>query len=138
MPEGAHVISPPALAAIIRERCATAGLMLTQKDDVLSGERELITARWPLGGRGVRRVVRCSLDERSATVRWHETVIDRSWGLAPPTLTAERSSVKGKTLSGARRDRSVGGGGEVDYAVVREAARAAVEQNGWRFEVAIP
>jgi hypothetical protein len=55
-----------------------------------------------------------------------DRVVERSWGIPPPTLTVETTSVQGWKRSGSRVDKSVGGGGALDYARVRDALEKAV------------
>lgn len=123
------------VAAALKERCARAGSMLEERADCLGGEHDEIVARWFLGGRRVRRVVRCELDAAALVVRWHERFEERTWGIAPPTMSVERTATTGKARSGKRHDVSVGGGGTLAYGAVREAAEAVAREAGWRFEL---
>ena len=59
--------------------------------------------------------------------------METSWGIPPPGVTVEKTSIKGTELSGSRTDLALGGGGSVDYAAVREAFRTAVGDAGWTF-----
>lgn len=60
----------------------------------------------------------------------HEVVVERSWGIPPPTLTVETTTTSGWKRSGTRTDVSAPGGGQVDYARVREAVEKAVAAEG--------
>lgn len=127
-----------ALVAAIVAACGTAGLSLAEREGTLVGEQVHIAVRWILGSRTVRRVVRCEIDAGHGAVRWHERFVERSWGLMPPTLSVERSTISGARLSGTRRDASVAGGGALDYGAVRDAAERCAREAGWTFEVKIP
>jgi hypothetical protein len=62
-------------------------------------------------------------------------VVERSWGIPPPTLTVEKTTVSGWKRSGERKDVSVGGGGTLDYAKVRNAVETASVAAGWKFQL---
>jgi hypothetical protein len=103
--------------------------------DGLTGEVDAIAAKWFLGGRKVSYKMSCRLVESEQCVRFREMVAERSWGIPPPTLTVETTTVSGWKRTGTRTDRSVGGGGTFDYAQVRNAVEAAVTEAGWRFRL---
>ena len=116
----------------------TAALGLTLRGDAghgLSGEAEKIRAKWWLGGRKVTYRMSCQLTEPDHTVHFREAAVERSWGIPPPTLTVETTSVSGWKRSGERHDVSVGGGGALDYAKVRNAVEAASAAAGWKFHL---
>lgn len=116
----------------------TASLGLTLQGDVghgLSGEAEKIGAKWWLGGRKVTYRMSCQLTEPDHTVHFREAVVERSWGIPPPTLTVETTTVSGWKRSGERKDVSVGGGGTLDYAKVRNAVEIASVAAGWKFQL---
>jgi hypothetical protein len=50
-------------------------------------------------------------------------------------VTVETSSVSGWKRSGERKDVSVGGGGTLDYAKVRNAVEIASVTAGWKFQL---
>lgn len=50
-------------------------------------------------------------------------------------MTVETSSVSGWKRSGERKDVSVGGGGTLDYAKVRNAVEIASVATGWKFQL---
>lgn len=115
------------------------GLGLTIRDDKnqgLSGEIETIRAKWWLGGRKVTYRMSCRVTEADRTVHFREAVVERSWGIPPPTLTVEKTTVSGWKRSGERTDVSLGGGGALDYARIRNAVEKAVIAAGWKFHLA--
>jgi len=98
----------------------------------LSGEAEKIGPKWWLGGRKVTYRMSCQLTEPDHTVHFREAVVERSWGIPPPTLKVEKTTVSGWNRSGERHDVSVGSGGTLDYAMVRKAVEAASAAAGWK------
>ena len=56
-------------------------------------------------------------------------------GIPPPTLTVEKTTVSGWTRSGTRKDVSLGGGGALDYAHVRDGGETAGAAAGWSFQL---
>ena len=112
-----------------------AGLTVTESDGALEGARETITAKWWLGGRKVTYKSSIRLSGAEHTAHFREVVVERSWGIPPPTLTVETTTTSGWTRSGTRTDVSPAGGGTVDYARVREAVEKAVAAAGWRFHL---
>ena len=112
-----------------------AGLTVTESDGALEGAREDIAAKWWLGGRKVTYRASCRLAEPERTVHFREVVVERSWGIPPPTLTVETTTTSGWKRSGTRTDVSAPGGGQVDYARVREAVEKAVTAAGWTFHL---
>lgn len=114
---------------------ANAGLTVTESEGALGGERETITAKWWFGGRKVTYRASCRLAEAERTVHFREVVVERSWGIPPPTLTVETTTTSGWKRSGTRTDVSAPGGGQVDYARVREAVEKAVVAAGWTFHL---
>lgn len=112
------------------------GVKVTSTDDrTLSGIREAITSKWFLGGRKVVYRIACQVDGASRTVRFREAATESSWGLPPPTLTVERTTQRGTDVWKSRTDRSVGGGGHLDYGGLRDAVEQAVRGGGWQFTV---
>ncbi len=104
--------------------------------DGFDGETEAILLKWPLGQRKAAYKMSCRLDEQSCTARFRDAVTETSWGLPPPSLSVETTTVKGWERSGAHEERGLGGqGGKVDFGQVREALKAAVGAAGWRFEL---
>ena len=76
------------------------------------------------------------LSEADHVANFREVVKERSWGLLPPTLTVEKTSMKGWERSGTHTEKPVGGGGgTVDFDKVREALKQAVAAGGWQFHL---
>lgn len=123
------------LNTALKSILADAGLTVTESDGTLAGARESITAKWWLGGRKVTYRASCRLAEAERTVHFREAVVERSWGIPPPTLTVETTTTSGWTRSGTRTDVSAPGGGTVDYARVRAAVEKAVTAAGWTFHL---
>jgi hypothetical protein len=99
----------------------------------LTGTQEAIRSKWFLGGRKVTYRMRCEFDEPGRAVRFREGAVESSWGLAPPTLTVEKTTQRGARVSESRTDRGVGGGGHLDYGGLREDIEKAVRTEGWQF-----
>jgi hypothetical protein len=130
------VLSEGALINELERQSAALGLTLRgDKPHKLSGEAEKIGAKWWLGGRKVNYRMSCQLTEPDHTVHFREAVVERSWGIPPPTVTVETTSVSGWKRSGERKDVSVGGGGTLDYAKVRNAVEIASVAAGWKFQL---
>ncbi len=120
----------------LQKQAGAAGL--TVRADVqheLAGEAEKIRAKWWLGGRKVAYRMSCRLIEADHTVHFREAVAERNWGIPPPTLTVETTKMSGWKRSGERHDMSVGGGGGLDYANVRNAVETATAAAGWKFHL---
>jgi hypothetical protein len=112
------------------------GVKTTSIDDrTLSGTQDAITSKWFLGGRKVVYRITCQADEASRTVRFRQAVVESSWGIPPPRLTVEKTTQQGIRVSESRTDRSVGGGGHLDYAGLRAAFEQAVRAGSWQFTV---
>jgi hypothetical protein len=127
-------VSERDLIAELQKQTATAGLNVrADAQHGLMGEAEQIRAKWWFGGRKVTYRMSCRLTESDHTVNFREAVVERSWGIPPPTLSVETTSVSGWKRSGERRDVSVGGGGALDYAKVRNAVESASTAAGWKF-----
>ena len=75
-------------------------------DNALAGEKEAIKAKWFLGGNKSVYRFSCRLDEPSLTATFRESIFDKSWGIAPPTLKVESYSQRGTTVSSSRREKS--------------------------------
>lgn len=131
-----NILSERDLVAELQKQ--TAGLGLTVREDGhhgLSGEAEKIGAKWWLGGRKVAYHMSCRLTEPDHVAHFREAVVERTWGIPPPTLTVETTSVSGWKRSGERHDVSVGGGGSLDYAKVRDAMEKTIVAAGWNFHL---
>lgn len=102
-------------------------------DSAIAGEKEAIKAKWFLGGNKSVYRFSCRLDEPSRIATFRESIFDKSWGIAPPTLKVESYSQHGTTVSSARQEKSVGGGGHLEFGPWREACAAVVTGAGWTF-----
>ena len=101
----------------------------------LSGDIESIRAKWWLGARKVSYRMSCRLVEQDHSVHFREVAVERSWGIPPPTLTVEKTTVSGWKRSGTRTDVSPAGGGTLDYGQVRTAVEQAAAAAGWTFQL---
>lgn len=133
----AGTLSPQDLVVELRKQAAILGL--TPHDGAhqeLLGEIESIGAKWWLGGRKVTYRMSCRLAEAEHTLHFREAVSERSWGIPPPTLTVEKTTVSGWKRSGERTDVLLGGGGgKLDYARVRAAVERVETAAGWTFHL---
>ena len=124
------------LLAGLKSEAAALGLNPREDGkDKLSGEIESIKAKWLLGSRKAVYRMSCRLAEAEHTVLFREAVTEKSWGLPPPTFTVEKTTTTGWKRSGTRTDVSVGGGGAIDYARVRNAMEQAAIGAGWIFQL---
>jgi hypothetical protein len=103
--------------------------------DGLTGEIESIRAKWFLGGRKATYRMSCRLAEAERMVYFREAVSEKTWGIPPPTLTIEKETTTGWKRSGKRTDVSVGGGGTIDYARVRDGLEQVATGAGWQFRL---
>jgi hypothetical protein len=130
-----NALSKRDLLARLKAQSAALGLKIRDAGDKeLVGEVESIGAKWWLGGRKVSYRMSCRPSEEDHTLHFRETVAERSWGIPPPTMTVEKTTVSGWKRSGERTDVSVGGGGTLDYARVREAVERTANSAGWQFD----
>jgi hypothetical protein len=124
------------LVAELRKQTSALGLDVHEDSQQgLTGEAESIRAKWWLGGRKVTYRMSCRPTDADHTVHFREAVVERSWGIPPPTLTVETATVSGWKRSGKRDDISVGGGGSLDYAKVRNAVEKTIAAAGWNFHL---
>jgi hypothetical protein len=131
-----NVLSKSSLCTELKNKTAALGLHLRDDAaDSLTGEMESIAAKWWLGGRKVTYRMSCKLTESDQIVHLREVVSERSWGIPPPTLTVEKTTVTGWKRSGERTDIAPGGGGSLNYAQVREAVELATAAAGWTFHL---
>jgi hypothetical protein len=122
------------LLASIASAASALGLVVRPDgDSAIAGEQEAIKAKWFLGGNKSVYRFSCRLDEPSLTATFRESIFDKSWGIAPPTLKIESYSQRGTTVSSSRQEKSVGGGGDLAFGQWREACAAVVTQAGWTF-----
>ena len=133
----ASTLSTQDLLAELKKQAVTLGLTVRDgpKGELL-GDAEFIGAKWWLGGRKVNYRMACRLAEAERRLHFHEAVVEKSWGIPPPTLTVEKTTVSGWKRSGERTDVSLGGGGgKLDYARVREGLERAAVAAGWAFHL---
>lgn len=102
-------------------------------DGTVTGTLTAIKAKWLLGGRKVTNNFTCTLDPTSHEARFRESAVDSSWGLPPPTFTVEATSQYGNRVKETRVDKSVGGGGILEFGRFRESVEQAVKDAGWKF-----
>jgi hypothetical protein len=130
------MLSTQDLLAELKKQTAALGLKTNDgANQQLAGEAESIGAKWWLGGRKVTYRMSCRPTDADHTLHFREATVERSWGIPPPTLTVEKTTVSGWKRSGERKDISVGGGGTLDYARVRDAIERAVGAAGWKFHL---
>ncbi|MGA2565550.1 MAG: hypothetical protein ABSF41_01850 [Pseudolabrys sp.] len=90
------ILSERALINELEKQSAALGLTLHgDAGHGLSGEAEKIGAKWWLGGRKVTYRMSYRLTEPDHTVHFREAVVERSWGILPPTLKVEKMTVSG-------------------------------------------
>jgi hypothetical protein len=124
------------LIAELKKQTTALGLKIHDgTSQELVGDTESISAKWWLGGRKVNYHMSCRLAELDHMVHFRQAVSERSWGIPPPTLTVEKTTVSGWKRSGTRVDTSIGGGGSVDYSRVRDAVEKAATSAGWKFHL---
>lgn len=129
-------LSTADLTASLKQQLAALGLTVREEGGALTADTESIRAKWWLGGRKATYRMSCRSDEPAHTLHFREAVVERSWGIPPPTLTVETTTTSGWTRSGSRKDVSAGGGGgALDYARVREAVEQAAKAAGWTFHL---
>ena len=102
-------------------------------DHTVKGTLTAIKAKWFLGGRKVTSNFTCTLDTASHEAHFRESAIESSWGLPPPTFTVETTSQYGSRVNTTRVDKSVGGGGRLEFGKFRESVEQAVKDAGWEF-----
>ena len=130
------ILSAQDLLAELKKQAAILGLSVRDgAKQELVGEAESIGAKWWLGGRKVNYKMSCRLAEAERALHFREAVVEKSWGIPPPTLTVEKTTVSGWQRSGERTDVSLGGGGKLDYARVREAVERTTIAAGWTFQL---
>jgi hypothetical protein len=112
------------------------GLALRDESgDGFKGEIEVILMKWMLGKKTVTYRMSLRLAEAERAVVYREAVKESSVGVMP-TLTVEKTSLKGGALSGTHSETMPDGkGGTLDYGKVREALKQAAEAAGWQFRL---
>jgi hypothetical protein len=132
----ADSLSRSDLATRLASITSAHGVTITASDErTLAGTKEAITSKWFLGGRKVVYRMSCDFDDASRAVRFREAVRESSWGVPPPGFSVETTTQKGTRVSASRTDRSVGGGGKLDYGDLRAAFEQAAAAGGWQIKV---
>ena len=130
------------LLAQLTKLAAAGGLNVhADGDSVLRGEKEAIKAKWFLGGKKSVYSFSCRLDEAHHTATFREMIVDRSWGIAPPSFKVESYSQSGTTVTSKTVEKAVGGGGTQELGPWRDACSTTVGAAGWIFKhepIAVP
>lgn len=103
-------------------------------DSAIRGQKEAIKAKWFLGGNKSVYTFSCRLDEATHTAIFRESILDKSWGIAPPSFKVQTWSQSGTTVTSSETQASVGGGGVQELGPMRQACARAVIQAGWQFK----
>jgi hypothetical protein len=102
-------------------------------DHTVAGTLTAIKAEWFLGGRKVTSNFTCTLDPASHGAHFRESAVETSWGLPPPTFSVQTTSQYGARVKETRVDKSVGGGGILEFGKFRESVEQTVKDAGWEF-----
>jgi len=102
-------------------------------DHTVTGTLTAIKAKWFLGSRKVTSKFACVLDASAHEAHFRESAVESSWGLPPPTFTVQTTSQCGTRVNATRVDKSVGGGGLLEFGKFRESVERAVKDAGWEF-----
>jgi hypothetical protein len=102
-------------------------------DHTVTGTLTAIKAKWFLGGRKVTSNFTCTLDPASHEAHFRESAVESTWGMPPPTFTVQTTSQYGARVNTTRVDKSVGGGGILEFGKFREEVEQAVKDAGWEF-----
>jgi len=102
-------------------------------DHTVKGTLTAIKAKWFLGGRKVTSNFTCTLDPASHEAHFRESAVESTWGMPPPTFTVQTTSQYGARMKATRVDKSVGGGGILEFGKFREEVEQAVKDAGWEF-----
>jgi hypothetical protein len=130
------ILSKSQLMTALKSKTTALHIDLNEEsEDRLNGHIEAIKSKWFLGGRKVDYRISVQLAEPERAVLFREAVFEKSWGVPPPTFSVEVETISGWKRSGQRKDVSVGGGGSMDYAQVREAVAQAAAEAGWQFRL---
>jgi hypothetical protein len=132
----AAALSGNELLAQLKERAHAMGLDLHDEGSgTVKGEKQSILVKWLLGQKKTIYRMAIRLAEAEHVVKFREMVKETSWGILPPTITVEKTGVKGWERTGTHKEISPFGGGTVDYAELREAMRKIVTDAGWQFQL---
>ena len=133
----AETASKTEILANLKAAAKRLGLNLRdESSEGFKGDVESIQIKWLLGQKKMVYQMSIRLAETDRVANFREVVKERSWGLLPPTLTVEKTSVKGWERSGTHTEKPLGGGGgTVDFDKVREALKQVVAAGGWQFHL---
>ena len=130
------MIDKNALLAALKAQAKALGMSTIEENaDGFRAEQENILVKWLLGQRKVLYRMSVRLADADHTANFREMVKENSWGLLPPTLTVERTSINGWERSGTHEEHSLAGGGKVDYGKIREALKKVIGEAGWTFHL---
>jgi hypothetical protein len=132
-----EIASKAVILANLKAEAKRLGLNLhDENSEGFKGDVESILIKWLLGQKKMVYQMSLRLAEADCVAHFRDVVKERSWGLLPPTLTVEKTSVKMWERSGTHTEKSLGGGGgTVDFDKVREALKQAVAAGGWQFHL---
>jgi hypothetical protein len=102
-------------------------------DHTVTGTLTAIKSKWFLGGRKVTSNFTCTLDPASHEAHFRESAVESTWGMPPPTFTVQATSQYGARVKATRVDKSVGGGGILEFGKFREEVEQTVKHAGWEF-----
>lgn len=114
------------------------GASSAPNDHTVKGTLTAIKAKWFLGGRKVTSNFTCTLDPAAHKAHFRESAVESAWGVPPPTFTVQTTSQYGARVKETREDRSVGGGGRLEFGKFRESVEQAVKDAGWEFVYDVP
>jgi hypothetical protein len=121
------------LSTLVAVATANTGTALSATDGTITGTLTAIKAKWLLGGRKVTSNFRCTLDPAKHEAHFLESAVETSWGLPPPTFTAQTTTQYGSRVNKTRVDKGVGEGGRLEFGKFRESVEQAVKDAGWGF-----
>jgi len=109
------------------------GTSSVRDDQTVTGTLMAIKAKWFLGGRKFTSNFTCTLDPAKHEAHFLESAVETSWGLPPPTFTAQTTAQYGTRVNKTRVDKGVGEGGRLAFGKFREEVERAVKDAGWEF-----
>lgn len=125
-----------ALLTVLKDRIGKLGLTVVDETaDGFRAEQQNILVKWFLGQRKVIYRMAVKLSEPAHEANFREMVKESSWGLLPPTITVQTTSLRGVERSGTHAEYSPAGGGKVDFAAVREDLKKLIADAGWTFHL---
>lgn len=127
----------PNLAQSLTERLKASGWVVRVQGDLLSAEKEVISAKWLLGNRRVKHCATLRFDESAHVAALQETATETATGIPPPSFSMATRRQSGREVSEARFDQSIGGGGSLQYGELRKLVEQECQLAGWAFRLAI-